>query len=79
MQAVSEKMRSAMSDWFGDPQRPMFNHRMDGGEDDATWQLAVVNNVADHWGIQVRGLNSVYLVATMDRDLAFRRYWTSNR
>lgn len=76
---VSDELRTVMSDWFDDPQRPMWRHRLEGGIDDAAWQLGVVNYVADHWSIQERGLDSVHLLATVEREPGFRRYWTSNR
>ena len=76
---VPKEMRAAMSDWFDDALRPMQIHQISGGVDDAAWQLAVVNYVADHWSIQERGLNSVHLIARIEREPGFRRYWTSNR
>ncbi len=76
---VTDELRTLLSEWFDDPQRPMWRHRLEGGIDDAAWQLGVVNYVADHWSIQERGLDSVHLVAQVEREPGFRRYWTSNR
>lgn len=76
---VSAAWRIAMSEWFGDAQRPMSVHRIRGGPDDAAWQLAVTNYVADHWSIQERGLDSVHVLACIERAPGLRRYWTSNR
>lgn len=78
-ETVSDDRRKAMSEWFGDPTRPMWLHRVNGGESDSGWMLAVVNYIADHWGIQERGLDSVHLLAAIKREPGFRRHWTSNR
>lgn len=76
---VSEVLGDEMPQWFTDPSRTIFGFRMSGGEDNAAWQTAVAYYVAEYWDTQVRGLQSIHVVANIEGEPCFRKNWTSNK
>jgi hypothetical protein len=72
-------LRDEMRDWFGNPGRPMLAIQIEGGVDNAAWQLAVIYYVAEYWDTHARGLNSVHFVANIEGQPNFRKNWTSNK
>jgi len=72
-------LRNEMCAWFTDPARSMWVVRMEGGEANAAWQLAVIYYVAEYWDVHARGLDSVHFVANIEGRPNFRKNWTSNK
>jgi hypothetical protein len=76
---TSPAFREEIAGWFDAPTRPMLAYRLQGGEDNAAWQMAVAYYIAEYWDTQTRGLDTVHFVASIEGQPCYRRNWTSNR
>ena len=65
--------------WFDNPDRLKFFFSLSGGENDASWQLAVTYYIAEYWDTHIKGLQNVHFVADIETRPNFRQFWTSNR
>jgi hypothetical protein len=72
---VSAVVKEKTSEWFDPPSRNLLCFRLNGGVENAAWQLAVTSYVATHWWTKWHGLEAMHFLAEIEGKPAFRSHW----
>jgi hypothetical protein len=74
---VPDVVQKKTSEWYDPPLRNLFCFRLNGGVENAAWQLAVTAYIATHWWTVWRGLEAMHFLAEIEGKPEFRSNWTN--
>ena len=74
---VPDAVQEKISEWFDPPERKLFCFRLNGGVENAAWQLAVTAYVATHWWTRWHGLEAMHFLTEIEGKPEFRSHWTN--